>query len=83
MGMDGVDLVVRIEQEFAIALGDDEASRVLTVGDLCALVLASTAGRLTRAQVEDAVRRVVSEQLGVSFERTTLGTRFVEDLGLD
>lgn len=39
MGLDSVELVLRIEDEFSISLPDDEVSNVKTVGDLYDLVL--------------------------------------------
>ena len=72
-----------MERCFAITLDDHEVSRVLTVGDLCELVLASVAATVTRAEVEEAVRRLVADELGQPFESVTLEARFVEDLGVD
>ena len=37
----------------------------------------------TRDSVEERVRNIVSEQLGVKKEKVTLKARFVEDLGAD
>ncbi|HZB87167.1 MAG TPA: hypothetical protein VE291_00765 [Terracidiphilus sp.] len=39
MGLDGVEIVLRIEDEFSISLADEEARGVRTVGDLYELVL--------------------------------------------
>jgi acyl carrier protein len=39
MGLDGVEIILRVEDTFQIAVGDSEASEVSTVGDLCDLVL--------------------------------------------
>jgi len=39
MGLDVVELVIRVEEEFALDLPDDECGQVRTVGDLYRLVL--------------------------------------------
>jgi acyl carrier protein len=38
MGLDGVELIMAVDDRFAIAIGDDEASRIRTVGDLELLI---------------------------------------------
>ena len=40
MGLDGVELVMEVEDHFGISLGDDEASQIRTVGDLVAIIRA-------------------------------------------
>jgi acyl carrier protein len=50
MGLDAVEIILRTEDEFSIAVGDDEAAVVRTVGDLYNLVLSKldiTPGCLT------------------------------------
>lgn len=39
MGMDGVDIVVEVEEAFGVALDDRACAQVVTAGDLCELVL--------------------------------------------
>ena len=39
MGMDSVEIILRIEEDFAISISDDEASYLRTVGELHALIL--------------------------------------------
>lgn len=39
MGMDGVEILVEVEDAFGIELDDREVTKIVTVGDLCELVL--------------------------------------------
>ncbi len=40
MGLDAVEIILRTEELFAIAIGDDEAGAVRTVGDFYNLICA-------------------------------------------
>ncbi len=45
MGLDGIELVMDVEDRFGISIRDDEAERIVTVGDLTQLVLSRIAAR--------------------------------------
>ena len=38
MGLDAVELLMRVEEDFEISIEDDEAERITTPGQLCALI---------------------------------------------
>ncbi|HEY0264071.1 MAG TPA: hypothetical protein VGC07_06080 [Granulicella sp.] len=40
MGLDGVEIILRVEELFSIEIGDEEAAAVLTVGDFYELICA-------------------------------------------
>src|SRR5688572_811019 len=40
MGLDAVEIVMEVEDKFAVSIRDDEASKIVTVGDLENLVIA-------------------------------------------
>jgi len=70
MGLDGVELLLAVEDAFHIHLADDEAGSVYTVGDLHNLVI-------SKLQGQDSKRCLTS----VAFYRTRRG--IIDTLGID
>jgi acyl carrier protein len=86
MGLDTVELVMAIEDEFSIVIPDIYAERLLTVGDVTSYVterLAREGRPLPREQVFERVCKVTCEQAGTTRDRLTEDTRFIDDLGMD
>ena len=73
MGMDGVEIVLRIEEAFAIEISANEAAAVRTVGALYELVLSKleTAPSLRPARAFFRLRRAIGSCLGRP--RSTIG----------
>jgi acyl carrier protein len=67
MGLDGVELLMRIEEEFSIDLPDDEVSSVRTVGDLYEVVLSKlkTTPDCFSSKAFYRTRRTLVDSLGV------------------
>ena len=85
MGLQLVELVMDVEEEFEIVISNDAASRVDTVGNLTDLVvdLLRADGRPlprpeVRARIVAIVRQFVGEQAQLDDS-----VSFVRDLGLD
>ena len=92
MGLDAVDLVMAIEDEFSINLSDENASRLETVGDLHQAVLQrlqekgaveSPISSSTSDDVWQIVQYLVAEQLGMKTAWIEKSTRFIEDLHIN
>ncbi len=86
MGMDGVELVMAVEESFRLEISDAEAEKVLLVSDLHALVIQKLRERgevPIDAQVFARLRAIIVDQLGVKPEQVIPTARFIEDLGLD
>ena len=89
MGLDTVELVIAIEEEFDISISDDEASEMITVGDIYFHVLKELSSRNSEEERPDQdsiwerVKAVVVYQLGVKTAQVMKNSRVVEDLGAD
>lgn len=87
MGLDGVEIVMEVEQEFGVTLGDAEVAGVRTVGDLVELVASKAPTNApgqprSRTDIVETVRRIVGNQMGVEYQWMPMETRFIEDLGI-
>jgi acyl carrier protein len=90
MGLDTVELVMTIEEEFGMKIPNEEAAKLETVGELSSYVqrrLEGDRGRpldgAERVAVWERVKAIVVEQLGVDPERVTEDANIVLDLGAD
>jgi acyl carrier protein len=90
MGLDTVELVMAIEEEFGMKIPNEQAARLETAGDLSSYVqrrLESDRGQpldaAERVAVWERVKAIVVEQLGVEPERVTQDAHIVLDLGAD
>jgi acyl carrier protein len=86
MGLDAVELVMAVEEEFKIQIPDHTAAHFFTVGDLRNYVIEQLRARgdsPVEAEVWEKLREIVVEQLGVGPEQVVPAASFVEDLGMD
>lgn len=85
MGLDYVELIMDVEDEFGIEITDQMHSRVVTVGDLHREVVGAmrrsdTGSTVDEHVVWDRLRVLVCETSGVRPDRVTPTARIVEDL---
>ncbi len=90
MGLDSVELVMVIEEEFNIEIPDDIAAKLDTAGKLYEYVLENynivqfeTKRKDYETEVWDKVKMVIIYQLGAKPEQVKKETNFVYDLGMD
>jgi acyl carrier protein len=86
MGLDTVELVIRVEKEFDIEIPNADAARLVTVGDMHAY-LVDALRRQGRIESTDSVyaqlHDIICDQLGVKAQEVIPSARFVDDLGAD
>lgn len=87
MGLDSVEIILAVEEEFGLEIPDAEAERLFTVGDLHGFVVAELR-RAGRADPDDAavfarLRGIICRQVGVEPEAVVPTARFAKDLGID
>jgi acyl carrier protein len=87
VGLDTVELVMAIEEEFDLEISNESAATIVTVGDMHAFLIAELA-KLGRPHADEKLiyskmRDIISRQIGVEPEEVVPEARFVEDLRLD
>jgi acyl carrier protein len=87
MGLDSVELVMKVEEHFDVVVPDEDASTLVSVGMLHTWVV-NELRRLDRPNVDPPVvfnelRDLICRQLGVSADRVVPEARFVQDLHID
>lgn len=87
MGLDTVELVMAVEEQFAIEIPDEVAATLETVGLLHEFVVSQLQRRsllpIDAAAVFSKLRDVICEQTGVERGRIVPDAYFVKDLRLD
>jgi acyl carrier protein len=86
MGLDTVELIMAIEEHCGIEIPDQDAERLVTVGDIHQFVLHALRQRgsaAIEADVYSQVREIVCHQLGVKPEQVVPNASIVDDLGAD
>jgi acyl carrier protein len=86
MGLDTVELVMAVEDEFGLEIPDAAAEMMMTVGDMHAFLVAELK-RLGRegdpAKVFEQMRAIIVRQLRIKPEKVILSARFGKDLHVD
>ena len=87
MGLDSVEIVMKVEEHFDLSIPDADASTLVTVGMLHNWVVGEL-HRLNRHNVDSTtvfyeLRDLICRQLGVKADRVVPEARFVQDLHVD
>ena len=87
MGLDTVELVMAIEEDFGLEIPDETAAKIVTVGDMHAYLVSELARRgqpdLDEEGIYTKLRDIICHQTGVKPDEVVPKARFVQDLRLD
>lgn len=86
MGLDTVELILEIEDEFDIVILEEEAEVAWTIGEMLNLVTRLTRAKgyeWSREEIRARIVKVVADLTGVHPLTLHDYTSFVSDLGLD
>ena len=83
MGLDTVELVMAVEEEFALEISNADAAKMERVGDMHAFILRTLRERGASpddAEIWKRLHQIVVEQLGVRPDEVIPTARFIKDL---
>ena len=84
MGLDTVELVMAFEEEFGVEIPDDDAERIVTVGDARDFIVGKLRERAEDPEaVLSRIKAIVVDHIGVRPEKVTPEAAFIDDLGVD
>ena len=86
MGLETVDLVMAVEEEYALEISDAEAVKMERVGDMHAFImktLRESGESPEESQIWTRLSGIVVEQLGVRPDEVAPSARFIQDLKAD
>ena len=84
-GLDLVEVVIRVEEEFDIQMSDEDAASITTTGQLIDYLMKrpQLAGLRSRDSVAEEVWQIVEDELGVDRKNFNEDSRLIEDMGAD
>ncbi len=87
MGLDTVELIMAVEEDFDLEIPDAAAEKMITVGDMHSFLVSELRRRgqadIDERVVLDRLREIICTQFGVKAELVVPEARFVQDLRAD
>lgn len=85
MGLDLVEMAMRIEEEFEITIPDEAAEKMITPRNVIDYLmnLPEVSEKWSRDYVSTTVRQIIEYETGVLQKDFNDDSRFVQDMGLD
>ncbi len=86
MGLDTVELVMAVEEEFGITIPDDVAPKLVRLGDLHAFAVEAFRARdeaVDPSTVWEEIKAIMRREFGIREANLVPEAHIVDDLGLD
>ena len=83
MGLDLVELTIRVEEEFEITIPDEAAAKITTPGQLVEYLMGrpEVGEKWSRDYVHLSVWMMIEDELAIRREDFNDDSRFIEDMG--
>ncbi len=87
MGLQGVELLMKVEEHFGVSITDEDAATLMVVGDLhfwlCQELLLTKPGAPSPSDVWLQLRQLIADQLGLPLETIQTDSHIVHDLRVE
>lgn len=85
MGLDLVEMVLRIEEEFEIAISDEAAVTLTTPKTVIEYLMSrpEVSKKWSKDYVEISVWLIIEDEAGIERKNYNEDSRFIEDMGMD
>lgn len=83
MGLDIVEFVMSVEEEFQIEIPDETKTTFVNLKTGIDYVFSRVQNRCSREQVAEIVWKILIYETGIDRSRFDENSRFIEDMGLD
>jgi len=83
VGLESVEFVMEVEEEFGLKIPDSDAEKLETIGLLHAYIVQRAGNTLTSEVAWDRIKRIFVQQHKIKPEDVQPHMRFVHDLGFD
>ncbi len=83
MGLDIIELIVRIEKEYEIEIPNLEAEKIITVGDCYEIIIQKKTNLIRSEESFLKLKKLVADQTGVEINKINYDTNIINDLRLD
>lgn len=83
MGLDSIEILMKVEETFAIRIPNEDSQKIRTVGDLHNIVWALLKGSVNRSEMEKEVNYTIADIGGLEIDIISPDKKITDGLGID